>query len=172
MTPNFDKFFNLLLENINDIKSISYEEFEDQLEKQTALDLEDDQIQIPPFDKNRVHLVGTLITGEAHLMLRNREKIDSYGPHEFFIVDNDDNVIGFVRLTKNPHEISINLIYILDEYRGRGIATEFYKFWLDNGISVKSDNKISDGTQSVYKSLVRQGYKFDIKDDRAILKPI
>lgn len=106
------------------------------------------------------------------MLLNNREEIQPYGPHEFFIVDNDDNVIGFVRLTKSPSEISINLIYIQDDYRGRGIAKEFYKFWLDKGISVKSDKEITSATQAVYTSLVQQGYGFDIKDDRALLKPM
>jgi predicted GNAT family acetyltransferase len=167
----FKELYYLVKENINNNKIISYQEFEDQLEKQNTLDLEDDQVQIPSFNKNKDHYIDTLIVGEAHLMLRNGEDIRSYGPHEFFIVDNDDVVIGFVRLTKNPSEISINLIYINDDYRGRGIATEFYKFWLDKGISIKSDKEISSGTEAVYTSLVRQGYNFDIKDDRAILKP-
>jgi len=168
---NFKELYDLVKESIEDNKIISYQEFENQLEKQNTLDLEDDQVHIPFLNKNKDHFIETLIVGEAHLILRNGEDIKNYGPHEFFIVDNDDNVIGFVRLTKNPSEISINLIYINDDYRGRGIATEFYKFWLDKGVSIKSDKEISSGTEAVYTSLVQQGYNFDIKDDRAILKP-
>jgi GNAT superfamily N-acetyltransferase len=169
---NFKQYYKLINENNAGSTKVSFSEFQNQLEKQNTLDLQDDQVVIPPFDKNRVHFVETLIVGEAHLMLKNREEIQSYGAHEFFIVDNDDNVIGFVRLTKSPSEISINLIYIQDDYRGRGIAKEFYKFWLDKGISVKSDKEITSATQAVYTSLVQQGYGFDIKDDRALLKPM
>lgn len=169
---NFKELYNLINENIQDAESISLQEFENQLEKQNTLDLEDDQVVIPYLNKNKVHFIETLIVGEAHLMLNNCEEIQPYGPHEFFIVDNDDYVIGFVRLTKNPSEVSINLIYIKDDYRGRGIAKEFYKFWLDKGVSVKSDKEITGGTEEVYKSLVKQGYGFGIKDDRAILKPL
>lgn len=169
---NFKEFYNLINENIHDSESISLQEFEDQLEKQNTLNLEDDQVIIPNFVKNKVHFVDTLIVGEAHLMLKDREQIQPYGPHEFFIVDNDDNVIGFVRLIKNPIQVSVNLIYINDDYRGRGIAKEFYKYWLDKGITVKSDKEITDATQAVYLSLVKQGYGFDIQDDRAVLKPM
>lgn len=169
---NFKEFYNLINENIHDSESISLQEFEDQLEKQNTLNLEDDQVIIPNFIKNKVHFVDTLIVGEAHLMLKDREQIQPYGPHEFFIVDNDDNVIGFVRLTKNPIQVSVNLIYINDDYRGRGIAKEFYKYWLDKGITVKSDKEITDATQAVYLSLVKQGYGFDVQDDRAVLKPM
>lgn len=169
---NFKQFYNLINENTHDSESISLQEFENQLEKQNTLNLEDDQVIIPNFDKNKVHFMDTLIVGEAHLMLNNREEIQPYGPHEFFIVDNDDYVIGFVRLTKNPSEVSIKLIYIKDDYRGRGIAKEFYKFWLDKGVSVKSDKEITSGTEEVYKSLVKKGYGFGIEDDRAILKPV
>lgn len=167
---NFRDLVNLIKEN-NSQESVSLQDFENQLEKQNSLNLEDDQVYIPTFNKNKDHFIDTLIVGEAHLMLRNGEEVKNYGPHEFFIVDNDDNVIGFVRLTKSPTEISINLIYILPEYRGMGIASEFYKFWLDHGVSVKSDKEISNGTEAVYMSLVRQGYGFDIKNDRAILRP-
>lgn len=169
---NFKNFYNLINENIHNVESISLQEFENQLEKQNTLDLEDDQVIIPTLNKNKIHFIETLIVGEAHLMLKDREQIQPYGPHEFFIVDNHDDVLGFVRLTKSPSEISVNLIYIKDDYRGRGIASEFYKFWLDRGISIKSDKEITSGTQAVYTSLVRQGYGFDIKDDRAMLKPI
>jgi GNAT superfamily N-acetyltransferase len=78
----------------------------------------------------------------------------------------------FKYLDKKVKIYSINLIYIQDDYRGRGIAKEFYKFWLDKGISVKSDKEITSATQAVYTSLVQQGYGFDIKDDRALLKPM
>lgn len=168
----FKSFYNLINENAYDLDTISREEFEQQLEKQNTLDLEDDQVILPHFNKNKVHFIDTLIAGEAHLMLNNQEEIQPYGPHEFFIVDNDDNIIGFSRLTKNPSQVSINLIYINEDYRGMGIASEFYKYWLDKGLSIKSDKEITSGTQAVYMSLVKQGYGFDVKDDRAILKPI
>ena len=169
---NFKSFYNLKNESTHNSEVVSLQEFEQQLEKQNTLDLEDDQVILPHFNKNRVHFVDTLIVGEAHLMLNNQEEIQAYGPHEFFIVNNDDDIIGFSRLTKNPSQVSINLIYINEDYRGIGIATEFYKYWLDKGLEIKSDEEITSGTQAVYLSLVQQGSGFDIKDDRAILKPI
>jgi len=79
-------------------------------------------------------------------MVRNRNEVADYGPHEFFFNDNDDNVLGFARLTKSPKEVSINLIYVDPDRQGQGIGSAFYKYWLDQGISVKSDAEITDGT--------------------------
>ena len=51
---NFKELYDLVKENIEDNKIISYQEFENQLEKQNTLDLEDDQVHIPFLNKTRV----------------------------------------------------------------------------------------------------------------------
>jgi site-specific DNA-cytosine methylase len=152
-------------------QQISIDDFKKQLEKQQTLDLEEDQVSIPKFNDKTDNFVDTLISGKAHLMVRNKEDVSEYGPHEFFILDNNDNPIGFSRLTKTPKEVSINLIKINEDYRGQGIGSKFYKYWLDKGLSVKSDKEITNDTQALYSSLARQGYGYDIENDRAILKP-
>ena len=145
-------------------------EFEAKLEELQTLDLEEDQFNMPRFNSKKDSLVETLITGEAHLMVRGKDEISPYGAHELFIVDNDDAPIGFVRLTKSPEQISINMIHINEDYRGRGIGSEFYRYWLDKGVSVRSDKEITDSTAAVYMKLAKEGYAASVEDGRAVLR--
>lgn len=145
-------------------------EFEAKLEELQTLDLEEDQFNMPRFNHENDNLVETLIVGEAHLMVRGKDEISPYGAHELFIVDNDDNPIGFVRLTKSPEQISINMIHINEDYRGRGIGSEFYRYWLDKGVSVRSDKEITDSTAAVYMKLAKEGYAASVEDGRAVLR--
>lgn len=150
---------------------VTSEQFNNKLEELQTLDLEDDQFVMPKFNAAKDSFVDTIVTGEAHLMVRGRDEVKPYGAHELFIVDNDDNPIGFVRLTKSPEQISINMIQIDEDYRGRGIGSEFYRYWLDKGVSIKSDKEITEGTAAIYQKLAREGYRMDIQDDSAVLLP-
>jgi GNAT superfamily N-acetyltransferase len=148
-----------------------YAAFEAQLESQQTLDLEDDQVSIPQFNAKKDSLIVSPLIDGVHLMVRNRDAVADFGPHEFFFNDNNDNVLGFARLTKSPKEVSINLIYVDPDRQGQGIGSAFYKYWLNQGIAVKSDKEITDATAELYKSLVRQGYGYAIKGNRAVLTP-
>jgi hypothetical protein len=63
------------------------------------------------------------------------------------------------------------MIQIDENYRGRGIGSEFYRYWLDKGVSIKSDKEITEGTAAIYQKLAREGYRMDIQDNRAVLLP-
>jgi GNAT superfamily N-acetyltransferase len=160
-----------LPESSKRFQSVTPEQFNNKLEELQTLDLEDDQFVMPKFNSAKDSFVDTIVTGEAHLMVRGRDEVKPYGAHELFIVDNDDNPIGFVRLTKSPEQISINMIQIDEDYRGRGIGSEFYRYWLDKGVSIKSDKEITEGTAAIYQKLAREGYRMDIQDNRAVLLP-
>jgi hypothetical protein len=85
--------------------------------------------------------------------------------------DFNDNVIGFIRGTKRDKLISFNLVFLMPEERGRGIAYDIYRYFLNNGYTIKSDDEITDGTYSLYLKLLGDGFKpvvFD--DDRVGLK--
>lgn len=156
--------------SISPVNRVSKSEFNEKLEELQTLDLEDDQFTMPKFNAAKDKLVDTF-ADEAHLMVRGKDAISPFGAHELFIVDNDDKPIGFVRLTKSPEQISINMIYIDEDYRGRGIGSDFYRYWLDKGVSIKSDKEITDGTAAIYQKLASEGYGMDIQDDRAVLLP-
>jgi len=149
---------------------VTPEQFNNKLEELQTLDLEDDQFVMPKFNAAKDKLVDT-IADEAHLMVRGKDTISPFGAHELFIVDDNDAPIGFVRLTKSPEQISINMIQIDENYRGRGIGSEFYRYWLDKGVSIKSDKEITEGTAAIYQKLAREGYRMDIQDNRAVLLP-
>lgn len=133
-----------------------FDEFEEALSDLATLDLEDDQVRIPPFDEETDDYVFSV--GNVYVHIRKREELPSSGAFELFIVNNDDEVIGFIRGTKGGKMVSFNLIYIEPEERGWGIGTDIYKYFLDNGYVIKSDDEITDSTQSLYLNLVKAGY--------------
>jgi GNAT superfamily N-acetyltransferase len=130
-------------------------------------DLEDEQINFPTFNKDKDGYIAPLV--RSYLYVRGKDDISDYGPHEFFILDEDDDVIGFARSTKNPLVISFNLVWIEPEYRGLGIASSLYEYFLDQGIDIKSDDEITDATEGLYRSLINKGYFANVENGRIIL---
>lgn len=137
------------------------EEFKSALEELSTLDLEDSQVRIPKFNEDKDSYMFSF--WKYHVYLRHKEEI-KIGPFEFFILDNDDEVVGFFRGAKSKDYISFNLVYILEDYRGYGIASDVYKYFLNKGITIKSDTEITHGTQSLYLNLFDEGYKGVIYD--------
>jgi hypothetical protein len=166
-TKNIKKLIrNYLFENVenNDV-----ENFKDMLLNLATLDLEDDQVRIPSFNENTDNYLFTI--NETLIYVRNRDELPISGPFELFILDFNDNVIGFIRGTKRDKLISFNLVFLIPENRGRGIGYDVYKYFLNNGYTIKSDDEITDGTYSLYLKLLGDGFKpvvFD--DDRVGLK--
>jgi hypothetical protein len=154
----------LLKEILNNISN-----FEETLENLTTLDLEDDQVNIPNYNEETDAYIFQVYNNYIHI--RRKDELPSSGPFELFILDVNDNVIGFIRGTKNPTTISFNLVFINEDNRGWGIATDIYKYFLDNGYIIKSDTEITQGTQGLYLKLVDAGYKpLTFNDGRVGLK--
>ena len=157
---------NLVTEKKVNYHLASKEEFEEELENLSTLDLEDDQVRIPSFNEETDDYI--LKVYDVYIHIRNRDKLPTSGPFELFLLDIDDNVMGFIRGTKNENIISFNLIFLLDEYRGWGRGSDIYKHFLDNGFIIKSDTEITSSTFSLYTNLVEDGYKPLIFDDGCV----
>lgn len=145
---------------------IDKEEFKDKLLDLTTLDLEDDQVRIPEFDENTDSYVFS--AGKIYVHVRRRNDIPSSGPFELFVLDHNDNPVGFLRGNTGENYISFNLVYINPENRGEGIATDIYEHFLNSGLAVKSDSEITDGTYGLYTRLLAYGYKPLIFDDGTV----
>jgi hypothetical protein len=94
--------------------------------------------------------------------------LPSSGPFELFILNVNDDVIGFLRGIKNPTTISFNLVYLNEDNRGWGIATDIYEYFLNKGYIIKSDSEITQTTQGLYLKLVNMGYKPLVFDDQRV----
>ena len=140
--------------------------FQDALLDLATLDLEDDQVRIPTFDEETDPYIFQV--GKMYIHVRKKDDLPSSGPFELFILDVNDDVIGFVRGTKNPTMISFNLIYIQPEKRGWGLGPDLYRYFLNSGYTIKSDSEITDGTYSVYMKLAKEGYTPLVFDDGTV----
>ena len=142
---------------------IKAEKFKDILLDLATLDLEDSQVRYPKIEgRNQSYLLGG---NNYDLYLLDRDSLPSVGPFEIFIMNDDEDVIGFILGTKNNQMISFNLIHIIEEYRGSGIGTDIYEKFLNGGYVIKSDKEITDSTYSMYDRLLIYGYKPIIFDD-------
>lgn len=158
------------VENINEsVDTKTNRKFKNALLNLATLDLEDDQVRYPRTDgKKLTHLLGG---NEYDLYILDRTELPLSGAFEIIICDNDDNIIGFIRGTKNRKTISFNLIHIKEEYRRNGIGTAIYEKFLDNGYIIMSDDEITDATYSMYDRLLLYGYKPIVyRDGRVGLK--
>lgn len=158
-------------ETIMLIESVGYseadpEEFKDALLDLATLDLEDDQVRVPEFDEDTDAYVFQ--AGKSYIHVRRRDDIPGRGPFELFVLDRNDQPVGFLRGTAGDGYVSFNLVYINPENRGEGIATDIYQHLLDSGLAVKSDSEITDGTYSLYLKLLKYGYRPLIYDDGTV----
>ena len=87
------------------------------------------------------------------LYLIEREELPISGSFEV-VIEADDQFIGFIRGNKKDIIISFNLIFIVEEYRRKGIGTDIYEKLLNKGYIMKSDSEITDNTYSIYYNLV------------------
>lgn len=142
------------------------EEFKDALLDLATLDLEDDQVRVPEFDQDTDAYVFQ--AGKNYIHVRRQDDIPGRGPFELFVLDKNDQPVGFLRGTAGDGYISFNLVYIYPENRGEGIATDIYEHFLDSGLAVKSDSEITDGTYSLYLKLLNYGYKPLVFDDGTV----
>jgi hypothetical protein len=132
----------------------SVEDFEEALLNLATLDLEDNQVGYPKINNRKQNY---LFGGRNYdLYILDKEALPNSGPFEISIQDNDD-VIGFIRGSKKNNIISFNLIHIKEDYRGLGIGTNIYETFLNDGFIIKSDDEITDSTYSIYNSLVKYG---------------
>jgi hypothetical protein len=127
------------------------EEFEDAALKLTTLDLEDDQVVYPNLNGKKLTDIGG--GKDYNLSLIEREALPESGPFEISIENNEGEEIGFIRGSKSNNTISFNLIHIKQDYRGKGIGTDIYEKFLNDGYTVKSDKEITDSTYSLYTNL-------------------
>lgn len=143
----------------------STEEFQEALSALNSLDLEDDEVRIPKYDEDTDSYIDTI--GRCYLYVRNRDELPSAGPFEIFVLNADDEIMGFFRGTKNQSLISFNLVYFKDEFRGLGYGTDIYKYFLDNNYIIKSDSEITDSTESLYLKLSKE-YKTLLFSDGSV----
>ncbi len=149
-----------------DFKEVERGEFQNSLLDIATLDLEDEQVRYPRVDnRKQKHLFGS---NNYDLYILDRKTLPSSGAFEIIIENNDNEIIGFIRGTKDGKIISFNLIHIKEEYRGSGIGTDIYEKLLNNGFIIKSDEEITDSTYSLYDRLVLYGYKPLIFDDGTV----
>lgn len=152
-----------------DYKIVDRSDFKDALLDLATLDLEDEQVRYPKIgNRTQSYLFGG---NNYDLYILDRDELPTSGSFEIIIENNDKDIIGFIRGTKNENIISINLIHIKEDYRGNGIGTEIYENFLNDGYIIKSDTEITDSTYSLYDRMVIYGYTpiiFD--DDRVGLK--
>lgn len=143
--------------------NVDAEQFEDALSKLATLDLEDDQVRIPTLNDELDSYIFQI--GKIYIYIRNKDDMPSSGPFELFILDVDDDTIGFIRGTVSNKVLSFNLIYLIPEKRGWGYGYDIYEHFLNDGYTVKSDSEITDGTYSLYLKLLKNGFTPIIFDD-------
>lgn len=139
------------------------QDFEDRLLDIMTLDLEDDQVRIPSFNEDSDTFIFQI--NNIFIHIRNYDDMPKSGPFELFILDMNDDVIGFIRGTKHNKMISFNLVYIIPEERGKGIGYDIYEYFLNNGYTIKSDKEITSGTYSIYWKLLKNGFTPILFDD-------
>ena len=154
------------------------EKLSEALDAITGDDLEDDQVfsrSFPSVDDESLGYVKKLGASQAgsggfHVYVKGGDVRD-FGPHEFFFYDNDDELIGFARLTKSDKQASINMIAFKEDSRGSGFGKAFYKYLLDDlSVDIKSDKEITDGTSAMYRSLSAEYVAQVEPDGRVVLK--
>lgn len=157
-----------IIESImQDYTIVDEKQFESALSDLATLDLEDDQVRYPKTDGKKY--TSLFSVNGAFLYLLNRTALPKSGPFEIIIENFDDDVIGFIRGTKNKNIISFNLIHIKEDYRGRGIGSYIYEEFLSKGFIIKSDSEITDSTYNVYYKLVKYyGYIPLLFDDDCV----
>lgn len=157
---------NIIFESFKEQEEIhiaSAEEFKDALLNIATLDLEDDQVRYPNTqNRKEKFLFGG---NDYYLFILDRTQLPESGPFELLIENDDDDVIGFVRGTKLNKTISFNLIHIKEDYRGKGIGTDIYEKFLNDGFIIKSDTEITDDTYSMYDRLLKYGYNPIVYND-------
>jgi GNAT superfamily N-acetyltransferase len=90
---------NRVLMGLNEnIENQDIEDFKNALSDLATLDLEDDQVRIPKFNEETDPFIFQI--GNTYIHIRNRNEMPQSGPFELFILDIDDDVIGFIRGTK------------------------------------------------------------------------
>jgi len=139
------------------IENTDVEDFKEALSNLATLDLEDDQVMLPSFNDETDPFIFQI--GKIYIYVRNRDELPISGAFELFVLDINDNVIGFIRGTKNNKLISFNLFYLIPEKRGWGIGYDIYEYFLNNGYTIKSDSEITDGTHNLYLKLLNNGFK-------------
>jgi hypothetical protein len=140
--------------------------------------LEDSQIfskPLPNADANDLDYlgkVGASPLGRGGMHISVRGSVKEAGPHEFFFHNDNDEPIGFARMTKGPKEASINMIALTEENRGQGLGKSFYRYLLDDlGVAVKSDKEITPNTADLYRSLAREYPSRIDADGRIVISP-
>jgi len=146
-----------------DVEDEDIEYFKEVLLNLSTLDLEDDQVRIPSFNDETDEYIFKVY--QTYIYIRNRAEMPNSGAFELFILDINDNVIGFIRGTKKNKLISFNLFYLIPEKQGWGIGYDIYEYFLKNGYIIKSDDEITDGTYNLYLKLLRNGFKPIVFDD-------
>ena len=144
----------------------TYDEFENIASNLNTLDFEDDQVRIPAYNEETDNLIFQF--SGLYIYVRNREALPESGPYELFILDGDDDPMGFIRGTKKDNILSFNLVYITPEERGKGLGTEIYEYFLNHGFIIKSDKEISYGTYSIYTNLAKSTFNPIIFSDGRI----
>lgn len=147
-------------------ENTNIEDFKQSLLDITTLNLEDDQVQIPPFNQETDPFIFQI--GKIYIHIRQKDDLPNSGPFELFILNVNDEVIGFIRGTKNPTTISFNLIYITPENRGWGIGPNIYEYFLNSGYIIKSDTEITEATYNLYLKLLNKGYTPLLFDDGTV----
>jgi hypothetical protein len=146
------KTFKLFInESYSEYVIVDKETFKDALLDLATLDLEDNQVGFPNSDVEQNHLFGG---NNYDLYILNRLDFPNSGSFEILINNNDEEVIGFIRGNKLNKIISFNMIYINEEFRGKGIGFDIYLKLLNQGYIIKSDSKITNMTYDVYYKLV------------------
>ncbi len=105
--------------------------------------------------------------GEGGYALYARGGLRSFGSHEFFVMDDSgETPIGYARATRGAKWVSVSMIYVHSDYRGQGIAMDFYKYWLDVvKTNVLSDNQQSQSSNDVWGYLARDYRIYAMKLD-------
>lgn len=128
--------------------------------------LHDDQVHIPPFNIHSDHFLFQL--NQSYFHIRNSSHFPISGPFELFILDINDDVIGFIRGTTHKNIISFNLIYIIPEKRREGLGFNIYTHFLNNNYTIKSDSQISDDTYYLYLKLLNNNFSPIIFHDNTV----
>jgi ribosomal protein S18 acetylase RimI-like enzyme len=147
---SFDKFEELMFSRPS---RATNEEFDDAALRLATLNLEDGQVIYPNLKTVPQELLWS--KRNYDLYIARHKDIPEAGPFELSI-DQDNEVVGFVRATIANNTISINLIHIKEEFRGAGIGTDIYETLLEKGYVIKSDSEITDSTYSIYDTLAKQ----------------
>ena len=160
------------------LEAAPQDKLEKGIDRLTTSELEDSQIFSKPLpaadatDLEYVGKVGASPLGRGGMHVSVRGSVRSAGPHEFFFHNDNDEPIGFARMTKGLKEASINMIALTDENRGQGLGKAFYQYLLDDlGVAVKSDKEITPNTADLYRSLAREYPSSVDSSGRIVINP-